>query len=117
MRSREPKRFTRYVGVLLEKKDFERLLQGKSNSTCRSLSAYCRKLLMDRPVKVFYRDQSFDAFVEEAITLRKEMAAVREKPLSPEGERHLIILQEEVKKCINKIFDHVSQNRKVSGNG
>jgi len=81
------------------------------------MSEYCRKVLLGKPVRVFCRDQSFDAFIEEAIALRKEMQAVREGgPFTPEGERRLITLQEEIKKCINKIFDHGSQNRKKPGN-
>lgn len=117
MRSGEPKRLRWRVGIRLKKEDFERLRQESSNSTCRTMSEYCRKLLLGKPVRVFYRDQSFDAFIDEVIVLRKDMEAIRQGgPFSLEGERRLIALQEEIKKCINKIFDHVCQNRKGPGN-
>jgi len=119
MRNRESnRRRDHHVNVALYKEELEHLRQAMLGSTCRSLNEYCRKLLFDNPVRVFYRDQSFDAFVEEAIVLRNEMQAVREKgPLTSDGERRLITLQEEIKRCINKIFDHVTQNRKEPGNG
>lgn len=112
MRSREPKHLKWKVSVGLKKEDIDRLRQERSNSTCRTLSEYCRKLLLGKPVRVFYRDQSFDAFIDEVIVLRKEMQNVLGKgPFSTEDERRLINLQEEIKKYINKIFDHVCQNR------
>ena len=119
MRSREPnRRRDCSLNVALYKEELEHLRQATSNSTCRSLSEYCRKLLLGKPVRTFYRDQSFDAFIEEAIALRNEMQAEWDKgPFTPEGERRLITLQEEIKKCINKIFDYVTQNKKEPGNG
>ena len=102
------------VSVALYKEDLDRLKQDAKKSTCRSLSAYCRKLLLGRPVKVFFRDQSFDAFIEEAIVLRKEMEALREKAFTAATMERLIVLQEEIKKCINKIYDHVCQNKTSS---
>ena len=118
MRSREPKRrLNSVVAVGLFKEDYDRLKRAKLNSVCRTMSEYCRKLLLGKPIRVYYRDQSFDAFVGEAIELRKEMEKIREGgTFSPEGERQLIALQEEIKKCINKIFDHVRQNRKGASN-
>jgi hypothetical protein len=40
-----------------------------ANSTCRSTSDYARKVLAQKPVKVYYRNQSFDEF-EEQMTSR-----------------------------------------------
>ena len=40
-----------------------------ANSTCRSTSDYARKVLAQKPVKVYYRNQSFDEF-EEQMTCR-----------------------------------------------
>jgi hypothetical protein len=106
-----------YVTVGLNKDDIEQLRRATSKSTCRTLSEYCRKLLLGKPIRVLYRDQSLDAFIDEAIALRNEMRALREKgPFTPERERQLITLQEEIKKCINKIFDHACQNKNKQRN-
>ena len=100
-----------FVHVALYKEDLEKLQQGMGNSTCRSLSEYCRGLLLGEPITLFYRNQSFDAFIEEAIALRKEMKSLREElPFTKENEERLIALEKEIKLCINKIFDHVREN-------
>jgi len=107
-----------FVQIGMYKEDLERLKQAVSSSTCRSLSEYCRKLLLNKPVSIFYRSQSFDAFIEEAIALRKEMETMRQGGMfTPDGEKRLIALQEEIKQCINKIYDYVRQDRKEPGNG
>lgn len=49
-----------------EWKDFE---EGYAKSTCRSHSEYARKILLEEPVNIVYRDQSFDDF-EEQMTSR-----------------------------------------------
>lgn len=98
--------------------DVARLKEDVKNSIYRKPSEYYRKLLLGKPVTIFYRDQSFDAFVEEAIALRKEMETLLQGGVpTPDGEKRLITLQEEIKLCINKIYDYVRQNRKKPGNG
>ncbi len=100
------------LSVPLYKEDLERLKRDAANSTCRSRSAYCRKLLLGQPVRVFQRDQSFDSFINEAIALRKEMELLRRLgAFTPAITERIIFLQEEIKKCINNIFDHVRQNK------
>ena len=99
------------LGICVSKDEQEQLKQDASKTTCRSFSAYCRKLLLGKPVRVFFRNQSFDAFIDEAIALRKEMESLRGKAFTSATMERLIVLQEEIKKCINKIYDHVSQNK------
>jgi hypothetical protein len=112
------KRMRSCVNFALHKEDLERLRKTVAHSTCRSVSEYCRKVALGKPVRVFYRDQSFDAFTDEVIALRKEMQAIRENgPLTSEGEQRLITLLEEIKKYINKIFDHVCKDQKKPGDG
>jgi hypothetical protein len=112
MRSKREKYLVTGVSVLMFKEDLDKLKEGLARSTCRSMGAYCRKLLLGKPVTVLCRNQSFDAFVDEAIALRTEMEDVRKDfPFSKENELRLILLQEEVKKCISKIFEHVCKNK------
>lgn len=47
-------------------------------SGCRTTGRYIREVSLERPVKVFLRDASFDAFVGEAIRQRKELQLMRE---------------------------------------
>ncbi len=91
--------------IHVSKEDFQRLQQGLANSTCWTMTEYCRKLLTGKPITVFYRNQSFDAFIEEAIILRKRLQ------LLGQGDELLIPLIDDIKNCINKIYDHVCQNK------
>ena len=93
------------VVVMLSKADFEKFKEGLANSTCRGMSEYGRKLLTGRPVTMFYRDKAFDAFVQEAIALRNYLQL-----LGP-ASAHFLPLLEQIKTCINKIYDHVRQNK------
>ena len=99
--------------VALYKEDLERLQRETKSSTCRTLSAYCRKLLLGKAVTVFYRNQSFDAFIEEVVALRKELEVLRQTlPFTMDAEVRIIAFQEGIKKCIHKIYDHVCQDKR-----
>jgi len=69
------------------------------------MSEYCRKVLMDKPIVVFHRDQALDEFLQEAILLRKSLQQVGQ-----EGRQFTPLLNE-IKNCINKIYDYVRQNK------
>jgi len=90
---------------MIQEDDFERLQQGLAGSTCWTMTEYCRKLLTGKPVTVFYRNQSLDGFIHEAIALRKALQQI--------GQDHerLVPLLNDIKNCINKIYDHVRQNK------
>jgi hypothetical protein len=67
---------------------------------------------MREPISVFYRSKSFDEFIEESILLRNEMRAIREKTSVDALQiERLIQLQEDIKKSINKLVDHVCSNK------
>ncbi|MDO6433052.1 hypothetical protein Q4E93_20760 [Flavitalea sp. BT771] len=111
-RRKRKKVITYRLEVAVSKEDLERVKKRLANSTCRNLTELVRKSVLGKPVITFTRSKSFDEFIEEAIALRKEMQTVRQTlPFTPEGEMRLIAIQAEIKTCINKIFDHVSQNK------
>jgi archaellum component FlaC len=43
------------------------------NTTCRKFSDYARKVLLDHPVTVIYRNRSLDDFMEEMVRLKNEL--------------------------------------------
>ena len=111
-RRKRKKVITYHLRVDVSKEDLEKVKERLANSTCRTLTEFVRKSVLGRSITTFTRSKSFDEFIEEAITLRKEMQAVRQTlPFTTEGEARLIAIQAEIKTCINKIFDHVSQNK------
>ncbi len=57
------------LNIRLSEQQWEKIRRHASNTTCRNVSDYCRKVLLNKPVNVFYRNQSFDDFEEELVRL------------------------------------------------
>lgn len=57
------------LNIRLTEQQWDKIQRHASNTTCRNVSEYCRKVLLNKPVKVFYRNQSFDDFEEELVRL------------------------------------------------
>ena len=80
------------------------------SSTCRSRSEYIRRKLMDEPITVNQRNQSFDDFMAEMILLRMELnsivAGVKTITVIPESLGRLLLEKiSEIKLKINQIND------------
>jgi MobC-like protein len=45
-------------------------------STCRQLSDYVRKIILNKPVNIKYRNVSVDDFLKEFLQLKKELNAI-----------------------------------------
>ncbi|MDP4151768.1 MAG: plasmid mobilization relaxosome protein MobC, partial [Bacteroidota bacterium] len=43
--------------------------------TCRSMSEWCRDLIFQKPVTVYYRNESLDEFLTLAIAIKNELQA------------------------------------------
>jgi hypothetical protein len=76
MMERENSNRTRKITLRLTAEEYLKIEQKWKASTCRKLSDYLRKHLFDKSVTTFYRNQSLDDFVEETISLRKELNAI-----------------------------------------
>jgi len=59
----------RRLNIRLSDQEWNKIQHHASATTCRNVSDYCRKVLLNKPVKVFYRNQSFDDFEEELVPL------------------------------------------------
>ncbi len=83
-----------------------------ANSTCRTTSEFIRKATLGRPLHVFYRNKSFDEFVDECIALRKEMRTIRETmPLDSLGIARLLAIQENIQTLITKLANDARSNK------
>jgi hypothetical protein len=67
---------SKLLQVRLTAKELERIHSKWSQSTCRKMSDYVRKVLLDKPITMNQRNQSLDDFMAEMITLRKELSAI-----------------------------------------
>ncbi len=63
----------RRLNIRLSEPEWDKVHKLSSNTTCRSVSEYARKVLSDKPVKVFYRNQSFDDFEEQMTRLLPQL--------------------------------------------
>lgn len=67
---------THSIRVGLKPDEYQKIFDKFSNSTCRNLSEYGRKILLGKPITTYYRNQSLDDFMEETIMLRNELIAI-----------------------------------------
>ncbi len=56
--------------------EFEKIEKLRKKTTERSLSSYHRKLLLNKPVIVKYRNESADDFLRKMLELKKELNAI-----------------------------------------
>src|ERR1700754_1448148 len=96
---------TEQVHLHYSPEEYQRMKKHFARSTKKTISSYVRSVSLQEPVVTICRNASFDAFVEEVILLRKEMADVRQLPMTPEREEQLIRLHEDIKSVIYKIAD------------
>jgi hypothetical protein len=121
----------RRLNIRLSDQEWDKVHRLSSNTTCRSISEYARKVLLNHPVKVFYRNQSFDNFEEQMTRLIPLLETTNDTfdrlveklvPLKniPELKEYIsaILLHREIhmkiigeiRVHIEKISDHATQN-------
>lgn len=72
----ENKNRTRWLHLRLTSAEYEILQKQFNKSTCRKLSDYARKNLLQKPVVSKYRNESLDELMSELIMLRKDLNGI-----------------------------------------
>lgn len=67
---------TKWLHLRLTPDEYQKIVAAFSKSTCRKLSDYARKNLLQKPIVNTYRNQSLDDFMAEMIRLRRELNAI-----------------------------------------
>jgi hypothetical protein len=67
---------SKWLHIRLKETDYNKINQKFSKSTCRKLSEYARRVLLEKQITVNQRNQSFDDFMAEMIRLRNELNAI-----------------------------------------
>jgi uncharacterized protein (DUF1778 family) len=109
--SQKPKEYR--LNIRLSESEWNKIQHHASNTTCRSTSEYCRKVLLNKPVRVFYRNQSFDDFEEELVRLLPMLNAYAK------DHDNFVATANEIKALLIKIADTCAQEyspAKVSSN-
>lgn len=110
---------TKWIHLRLRPEEYQKIHKRFSKTTCRKLSEYARKNLLDEPITMNYRNESVDEFMSEIIRLRKELNALgnnfnqavkRLHTLQQIPEFKLWIMQHELEKKI--LFNKVDEIKK-----
>ncbi len=67
---------TKVLHLRLKPDEYEKIHKQFSKTTCRKLSEYTRKVLLDKPLTTYYRNQSMDDFMTEMMALRNELSSL-----------------------------------------
>jgi MobC-like protein len=67
---------SKWLHIRLKEDEYDRIQKKFKQSIDRKLSQYARKVLLNKPITVNYRNQSLDDFMYEMISLRNELNAI-----------------------------------------
>lgn len=76
MKQQKKEKYNRKFTIRFTEKEFEQIQTKFKNTTCRKLSDYLRIMIMSKPLKVTYRNQSADEFLAGMIALKNELNAI-----------------------------------------
>ncbi|KVV16227.1 mobilization protein [Flavobacterium sp. TAB 87] len=117
---KENKNRTRWLHLRLTTAEYEILQKQFSKSTCRKLSEYARKNLLQKPLVLKYRNESLDELMGELILTRKHLNAVGNnfnqavKKLHTLNQipefKHWITVYELEKKVVYTAIDSIKKN-------
>jgi hypothetical protein len=67
---------TKWLHLRLTPDEYQKIMKEFNTSTCRKISDYGRKNILQKPIISTYRNQSLDDFMAEMIRLRGELNAI-----------------------------------------
>ena len=67
---------TKWLHIRLSEDEHKKINNKFGKTTCRKLSDYSRRVLLDKKVTTLTRNQSLDDFMAEMIRLRNELSAI-----------------------------------------
>src|SRR5436309_3278039 len=65
-----------WISFRVKPGEYNQIHNNFSSSTCRKLSDYARKVLLNKPVTIKYRNQSADEFLSAMIPLKNELNSI-----------------------------------------
>ena len=87
----------KWIHLRLTTDEYKKIELGFSKSTSRKLSGYVRFILLEKPITVYTRNQSYDEFVTEMLALRQELNAIGNNFNQLVKKLHTITHDEEIK--------------------
>ena len=74
--SKSKQTHSKWLHIRLKEEEYNQIQKKFEASTCRKLSEYARRVLLDKTITVNQRNQSLDNFMAEMIRLRNELHPV-----------------------------------------
>jgi len=91
-----------WLHLRLTESEYNKIHEAFSKTTKKKLSEYARSVLLNRPITVYTRNQSFDLFVAELIQLKNELNAIGNNFNQTVKKLHTIDHDEEIKLWIER---------------
>jgi hypothetical protein len=102
----------------MKEKEYEQVQKLGAKTATTSLSDYGRRVLVQKPVSVRYRNQSLDDFLADMLVLRRELGAIGTNfnqsvhhlhtlHIAPEIQ-HLILINEQDKTHLFRLIEALS---------
>ena len=91
------KKRSKWLHLRLTDEEYRKLSLGFSASTKQKISEYARDILLDKPITVYTRNQSYDDFVAEIILLKAELKAIGNNFNQTVKKLHSFAAVEEIK--------------------
>jgi MobC-like protein len=66
----------KWVNTRFNKSEYDSLQQLFRQTTCKDLGDYIRKVALNKPVSIRYRNQSVDDFLAEMVALKRELNSI-----------------------------------------
>ena len=76
MKNQTDNKAKNWISFRVKPQEYEQIIRNFSSTTCRKLSEYARKVLLNKPVVIKYRNQSADEFLSAMIPLKNELNAI-----------------------------------------
>ena len=70
------KNHSKWLHIRLTEDEYNIIHKKYQSSTCRKLSEYARRVLLDKTITVYVRNQSLDDFMTEMIRLRNDLNSI-----------------------------------------
>ena len=86
-----------WISFRVKPHEYEQIHRHFSLTTCRKLSEYARKILLNKPVVVKYRNQSADEFLSAMIPLKNELNHIGNNFNQAVKKLHTMIHDDEIK--------------------
>ena len=81
-----------------------------AKSTCRNLSEYARKVLLQKPVTIRYRNESADEFLQQMLLLKKELNSIGNNYNQVVKKLHTLDHDPQIKRWL---LDHDASYQKI----